>query len=67
VLAKRENLILGQQIRATGKDKELDCGWLFLAVLVANQDHHLADALDRRLQNRLDLPEAAAVVAPTGL
>ena len=66
MLAKGDDLVPGEQVLAAGKDKELDPGWLFLALLVADQDHHLADALDRRLQNGLNLPDAAVVVAPTG-
>jgi len=39
---------------AVGEDKELERCWLLLAGLVADEDDHLADALDWRLQNCLN-------------
>ena len=67
MLAKGDDVVAGNDVLAVGKDKELKRRRLLLAGLVAHVDHDFADALDRRLQDGLHLPDAGVVVAPTGL
>jgi hypothetical protein len=66
IFAEGNKVVSGDDVLAVGKSEELQRRGLLLPGLVAHKDHDLAHALDRRLQNRLHLPHAPGIEAPTG-
>ena len=67
VRAEGDNLVAGDDVLAVCHGEELQRRRLLLAGLVADENDHLADAVDGSLENSLHLPDAVFIVSPAGL
>src|ERR1017187_975434 len=63
MLSEGNNLFTGDEVLSVRQHEELERLNLLLTGLVAQQNYHLGDALDRSLENGLDLPDAGVVVS----